>query len=77
MLVSREYEVDIIDRVGSGDAFTAGFLYGYLAELDDSYKVEFAAASAALKHTILGDVNLVTKDEVEKLFKGVSYDVGR
>lgn len=74
---SREYEVDIIDRVGSGDAFTSGFLYGLLTEGNDNYKIEFAAASAVLKHTIPGDTNLVTKDEVESLFKGTGYDVGR
>ncbi|WP_372714140.1 sugar kinase [Ilyobacter sp.] len=74
---SKEYEVDIIDRVGSGDAFTSGFLYGYLTEANDNYKIEFASASAVLKHTIPGDANLVAKNEIEQLFKGTGYDVGR
>jgi 2-dehydro-3-deoxygluconokinase len=75
--ISKEYEVDIIDRVGSGDAFTSGFLYSYLTDATDNYKIEFATASAVLKHTIPGDTNIVTKEEIERLFKGIGYDVGR
>lgn len=77
MLISKEYSIDIIDRVGSGDAFTSGFLYAFLNSDSDDYRIEFAAASAALKHTIEGDSNPVSKSEVEALFAGKGFDVGR
>ncbi|WP_367760645.1 PfkB family carbohydrate kinase [Ammoniphilus sp. 3BR4] len=69
--------MDIIDRVGTGDAFTAGFLYAYLMDKGHEYKVEFAAASAALKHTIPGDMNNVKADEVESLFSMGLFHVQR
>ncbi|WP_078414284.1 sugar kinase [Priestia abyssalis] len=74
---SREYAIDIIDRVGTGDAYTAGFLYGYLSNKENSYKVEFAAAAAALKHTIPGDMMISTVEEVENLFNSASFHVQR
>ncbi len=81
LIFSKEYHIDIIDRVGSGDAFAAGFLFGYLMNASDNYKVEFAAGAAAMKHTIAGDSNLVVKEEIETLFKSNSlddgFDVGR
>ena len=60
----------IVDRIGGGDAFDASFIYGMLARGDLQYAVDFAAAAAALKHTIEGDVNLATVDEVETLMRG-------
>ena len=60
----------MVDRIGGGDAFDAGFIYGMLARGDLQYAVDFAAAAAALKHTIEGDVNLATVDEVETLMRG-------
>jgi 2-dehydro-3-deoxygluconokinase len=71
LLHSREYDLThIVDRVGTGDAFMAGLIYGWLARKDDQQTLEFAAASCALKHTLEGDVNLVTTAEVEALVKG-------
>jgi 2-dehydro-3-deoxygluconokinase len=71
LLTSREYELThIVDRVGSGDAFMAGLVYSLLNAKDDQQALEFAAAACALKHSIEGDVNLVTVEEVDFLVKG-------
>jgi len=69
--VSRRYQLDgIIDRVGGGDAFSAGLIYGLLAYNDDARALEFATAASALKHFVPGDVNRVTVAEVEALVAG-------
>ena len=71
LLRSREYDLThIVDRVGSGDAFMAGLVYSLLTGLNDQEALEFATAACALKHSIEGDVNLATADEVESLVKG-------
>ena len=69
---SRQYQItNIVDRVGGGDAFMAGAIYGLLTHPDNDQKaLDFAVASSCLKHTIKGDVNLVTVDEVTKLIEG-------
>lgn len=67
---SREYEMQIVDRVGGGDAFTAGLLYGILSDFDPQHTIEFAAAASCLKHSIPGDFNLVSVEEVEQLLRG-------
>ncbi len=62
----------IVDRVGGGDAFAAGLIYGLLNFRDNPQRVlDFAVAASCLKHTILGDSNLATVAEVEKLAGGV------
>jgi 2-dehydro-3-deoxygluconokinase len=61
----------IVDRVGGGDAFMGGLIYGLLTfKNDDQKALNFAVAASCLKHTISGDFNLVTVDEVEKLMSG-------
>lgn len=71
LLRSQEYDLThIVDRVGSGDAFMAGLIYSLLKGANDQDAVEFATAACALKHSIEGDVNLVTVEEVESLVKG-------
>jgi len=71
LLRSHEYELThIVDRVGSGDAFMAGLVYSILRKQSDEQALEFATAACALKHSIEGDVNLVTVEEVEALVKG-------
>lgn len=72
MLQSRKYNVShIIDRIGAGDAFMAGIIYGLLTYKEDYQKVlEFAVAAACLKHSISGDINLATVKEVEALMQG-------
>lgn len=59
----------IIDRVGTGDAFAAGLIYGLL-HYDDKQAIEFAAAACALKHTVPGDVNMVSLENVKSLMEG-------
>ena len=61
----------IVDRVGGGDSFVAGLIYG-LTTYGDDYQsaINFAVAASALKHTIFGDFNLSTVEEVEKLMGG-------
>jgi 2-dehydro-3-deoxygluconokinase len=61
----------IVDRVGCGDAFMGGLIYGFLTYKNDDQKaLNFAVAASCLKHTIYGDFNLVTVEEVEKLMSG-------
>ena len=69
---SKRYDINpIIDRVGGGDSFSGGLIHGLLTYPDDQGKaLEFAVAASALKHTINGDFNLVSKAEVEALAGG-------
>jgi 2-dehydro-3-deoxygluconokinase len=69
---SKRYDIThIVDRVGGGDSFMGGLIYGLLTYPgDDAKALEFAVAASALKHTIYGDYNLVTVPEVEQLMKG-------
>ena len=69
---SRRYDIThIVDRVGGGDSFMGGLLYGLLTyTTDDQKALDFAVAASCLKHTIYGDFNQVTVDEVEKLMEG-------
>lgn len=60
----------IVDRVGGGDAFIGGLIYGQLTYCDDQKSIEFGTASSALKHTIQGDINRVDIIEVENLMNG-------
>ena len=67
---SRTYAVHIVDRVGGGDSFAAGLLYGFGHEYAPQEIIEFAAAASCLKHSIELDVNLSTVSEVRKLMEG-------
>jgi 2-dehydro-3-deoxygluconokinase len=67
---TKEYEVRIIDRVGSGDSFASGFIYGLVTGKSFKEAGEFGVAASALKHTIPGDLNHVTLKEVNDLVKG-------
>ena len=69
---SKRYDIThIVDRVGGGDSFMGGLIYGLLTYAgNDQRALEFAVAASALKHTIYGDFNMVTTDEVEKLMDG-------
>ena len=74
MLKSTQYQItDIVDRVGGGDSFMGALIYGLIEfQNDDQKALNFAVAASCLKHTIKGDANLVTIDEVNKLVKGDS-----
>lgn len=68
---STRYDIEpIVDRVGGGDSFSAGVIHGLLTKPTQAEALEFAVAASALKHTIPGDFNLVSKDEVEALAQG-------
>jgi len=68
---SKRYDISpIVDRVGSGDSFSAGLLHGLFSYEDLQDAIEFATAASALKHTIPGDFNRVSIDEVVTLMKG-------
>ena len=69
---SRRYDIThIVDRVGGGDSFMGGLIYGLLTYADDDQRaLDFAVAASCLKHTVYGDFNLVTAAEVETLMKG-------
>lgn len=67
---SKKYAVHIVDRVGGGDSFGAGLIYAVLSGMADADALEFAVAASCLKHTIEGDFNIVSVDEVKKLAGG-------
>ena len=70
-LLSRRYEIThIVDRVGGGDSFAAGLIYGMLQLPTHRDALEFAVAASCLKHSILGDFNRSSVDEVNALLKG-------
>lgn len=67
---SRKYEIDVVDRIGTGDAFAAGLIYGLS---DGSYTqatLEFAVAAGCLAHTVPGDFGIFSLEEIESLLKG-------
>ncbi len=67
-LLSKYYEIsDVVDRVGTGDAFAAGLIYGMNNGMPDQDALEFAVAASCLKHSIPGDINLSTVEEVQQL----------
>ncbi len=69
--VSRRYDIlPITDRVGGGDSFSGGLIHGLTSGMSPAESLEFAVAASALKHTIPGDVNLVSEAEVKALMKG-------
>jgi 2-dehydro-3-deoxygluconokinase len=71
MFHSKVYDLThIVDRVGSGDAFMAGLIYGFLSKKDEQEALEFATAACAWKHSIEGDVNLASVSDIEALVKG-------
>ncbi|HHT91696.1 MAG: PfkB family carbohydrate kinase [Limnochordia bacterium] len=67
---SKKYDVRIVDRVGGGDSFSAGLIYGLLEGMSPQDALEFSVAASALKHTIHGDFNHVSVDEVLQLVQG-------
>ncbi|MEX0773616.1 MAG: sugar kinase [Balneolales bacterium] len=67
---SQRYDIQIVDRVGGGDSFASGLIYGLLSIDDTREALEYAVAASCLKHTIPGDFNLVKKEEVWSLAKG-------
>jgi len=70
---SQRYDItDIVDRVGGGDSFMGGLIFGLLNYKDDQKALDFATAASCLKHTIYGDFNYATRKDIEDLMKGSS-----
>jgi 2-dehydro-3-deoxygluconokinase len=67
---SRRYDVSIVDRVGGGDSFGGGLIYALLRGDGAEKAINFAVAASCLKHSVSGDYNRVTLEEVETLAKG-------
>ncbi len=67
---SKKYEINIVDRVGGGDSFGGGLIYSLLSGFNMQDSIEFAVAASCLKHSVEGDFNIVTADEVKSLAKG-------
>jgi 2-dehydro-3-deoxygluconokinase len=67
---SKKYPIRIVDRVGGGDSFGAGLIYGFVKGLPPGDALEFAVAASCLKHSIEGDYNLVSVEEIQKLAGG-------
>ena len=71
VLYSPTFDVThIVDRIGTGDAFASGLIYGLLNYENDQDAIDFASAACALKHTVEGDANVVSVDDVGRLMKG-------
>lgn len=71
------YDIDIVDQLGRGDSFAAGFLYGYLSTRDPQLGLDYGVAFAALKHSFPGDFNWCTRQEVEAVLAGNKPGVSR
>jgi 2-dehydro-3-deoxygluconokinase len=67
---SQRYEIRLVDRVGAGDSFGGGLIFGLLTGRAPDAALRFAVAASALKHTIPGDVNRVSVEEVDRLAAG-------
>lgn len=77
LIVSNEYTFDILDRVGGGDAFTAGVLHGIFKDMKHEEIIEFGICASSLKHSILGDINIVDEDTVVSLMKNGLQNIKR
>lgn len=75
--VSPQYHLQVVDRVGSGDAFSAGLLYGIIHGKSVADTVCFASAACAMKHEIVSDINYSTVDEIQALKENMGFDVKR
>ena len=70
VFLSKEYTIDIVDRVGSGDSFAAGVIYSLITDLSGQDSIEFAVAASCLKHTLEGDYNRMNTSDIFELMKG-------
>jgi 2-dehydro-3-deoxygluconokinase len=70
MITSQRYDIRVVDRIGAGDSFAAGLIYGLIRGRSPEKTLRFAVAASALKHTIPGDFNRVSVEEVDRLAGG-------
>ena len=68
--VSKEYDIQLVDRVGGGDSFSAGIIYGLISKESDKNIIEFAVAASCLKQSMEGDFNRSSVDDVKSLMNG-------
>lgn len=68
--LSKQYDINIIDRVGSGDTFAAGYIYAQTMGYDGQSSIEFAVAASCLNHSLQGDYNIISASEVHDLMGG-------
>jgi len=73
---TKTYEVEIVDRLGAGDSFAAGFIHGML-QGDTQMAIDWGVATSAIKHSIPGDFAWVSREEVETLLKGGGLRISR
>ena len=73
---TKSYDIEIVDRLGAGDAFVSGLIHG-LIDGDLQRGLDYGTAMAALKHTIPGDFPWITRDEVEGLVRGGGLKINR
>ena len=74
---TRSYEVEIVDRLGAGDSCAAGLIHGLLTKDDMQYALDFGVAASAVKHSIPGDFDWVTAEEVEKVMQTGGLRISR
>lgn len=67
---SKQYHISVVDRVGGGDSFAAGFIHSSLNNSDFQTRIDFAVAASCLKHSIEGDINLSSEEEINRLMNG-------
>ena len=67
---SKQYDMNIVDRVGGGDSFGGGLIHSQLKGMNTQDSINWAVAASCLKHSIIGDYNMVSEDEVNKLAGG-------
>ncbi len=72
----RVHDLEIVDRLGAGDAYSAGLIYGYL-QGDWARGVAYAGAMAALKHTMVGDLPWFTAEEIEQEIRDITHGLQR
>lgn len=73
---SKKFNFNIVDRVGGGDAFTAGLIYSLMENLKPQKTIDFAVAASAIKHTIRGDANIVSRGNIESLLES-NFEIDR
>ena len=77
MVFPTLHTFDILDRVGGGDSFTAGVLHGLISDMKCSDAIEFATCASVLKHSIIGDINMVDEKNVTTLMKNGVGNINR
>lgn len=78
LYVSKTYHIDdIVDRVGGGDAYLSGLLYGLLNQMDLQFSLEFGCCASVLKHTIHGDANTFSVDEIKNFMEAGVVRINR